>query len=142
MISESVDSIRVLSRLKTFGPTKQSFEIKNGSQKEVTVYLERLGSKHFRIPDPYQKFTVKPGASARAQVEFRAPEKGFIMTLSATYKAVIKVWTVEQKEGGKKELIDIFDVTGTGPGFVPVESLHCFDPTGLPEQHYTGRRTT
>lgn len=140
MVSASINSVRVLSIPKTFGPTKQSFEIKNGSKKEVTVYLERFGSEYFRIPESYQKLTMKPGASARAQVEFHVPEKGMVITLSAIYKAVIKVWVLDRGKGAKKELVDIFDVTGTGPGFVSLDSLHCFDPTGSPEQHKTGRR--
>jgi hypothetical protein len=83
---------------------------------------------------------VKPGASVRPQVEFHVPEKGMAITLSATYKAVIKVWLIEQGKGAKKELVHSFDVTGTGPGFVPLDTLHCFDPIGSCEQHKTGRR--
>jgi hypothetical protein len=140
MVTASRNSVRVLSRPKTFGPTKQSFEIKNGSKKEVTVFLERLGSEHFRVPDSCQKLTLKPGSSARAQVEFRAPEKGCVITLSATYKAAIKVWVLDQDKGAKKELVDIFDVTGISPGFVSLDSLHCFDATGSTKQNKTGRR--
>lgn len=140
MVTASNDSVHVLSRPRAFGPTKQSFEIKNGSQKEVTVFLERLGSEHFRISDSYQKLTMKPGVSARVQVEFRPPDKGFVITLSATYKAVINVWALEQEKGANKELVDIVNVTATGPGFVSLDSLHCFDPAVSPEQHKTGRR--
>jgi len=140
MGSVSINAVRILAKPKTFGPTKQSFEIKNGSKKEVTVYLERLGSEHFRIPDSYQKLTIKPGASARAQVEFHVPEKGMVITLSAIYKAVIKVWMLKQGKGAKKELVDLLNVTGTGPGFVSFDCLHCFDQTGSPEQRKTGRR--
>jgi hypothetical protein len=140
MVSASINSVHALSRSKTFGPTKQSFEIKNGSKEEVTIYLEKLGSEYFRLPDSYQKLTVKPGASVRVQVEFHLPEKGMAITLSATYKAAIRVWVLKQGKGAKKGLVDIFDVRGTGPGFVSLDSLHCFDPTDSPEQHNTGRR--
>ena len=139
MVSASINSVRVLSRPRTFGPTTQSVEIKNGSKKSVTVYLEKLGSEHFRIPDSYQQLAVKPGASARVQVEFHVPEKGMVITLSATYRAVIKVWVLKHGKGAEKELADIIDVVGTGPGFVSLDTLHCFDPAGSPGQHKTGR---
>lgn len=139
MVSASINSVRVLSRPRIFGPTTQSVEIKNGSKKRVTVYLEKLGSEHFKIPDSYQQLTVKPGASVRAQVEFHVPEKGMVITLSATYRAVIKVWVLKHGKGAKKELVDIIDVMGTGPGFVSLDNLHCFDPVGSPGQHKTGR---
>ncbi len=140
MVSVLKNSVHVVTRPKAFGPTKQAFEIKNDSEKEVTVFLERLGSEHFRVSNSCQKLTMKPGASARAQVEFCAPEKGFVITLSAIFKAVINVWALEQGKGVKKELVDILNVTATGPGFVSLDNLHCFDPAGSSKEHQTGRR--
>src|SRR5574337_1155152 len=99
MVSASINSVRVLSTPKTFGPTTQSVEVKNGSKKKVTLYFEKLGSGHFRIPDSCQKLTVKPGASVRARVEFHVPQQGMPITLSATYRAVVKVWAFKQGKG-------------------------------------------
>lgn len=141
MVSASSSSIRVLSRSRTLGPSTQSVEIRNDSKKQVTVYLEKLGSEHFSIPDSCQKLTVKPGASARVQVKFQVPEKGIVMTLSATYRAMIKVWVLKKGKGAKKELVDMFDVTGSGPGCASLDTLHCFDPTGSRRQYKAGRRT-
>lgn len=140
MVSASINSVRVLSTPKTFGPTSQSVEIKNGSKKKVTLSLETFGSEHFRIPDSCRKLTLKPGASVRAQVEFDLPRYGMPITLSATYKAVVKVWVLKQGKGAKKELVDVVNLTGTGPGFVSADSLHCFDPTRSSVRQKIGRR--
>jgi hypothetical protein len=140
MITAPTSSVRVLSKPKSFGPAKQSFEINNSSNKEVRVILEHLGSKFFRISDASKKLTIKPGFSARIQVEFYAPEKGCVIALSATYRAIFKVWVLEQDKEANKELVDILNLTATGPGFFPCDSLHCFDQTDSPEQQETGRR--
>lgn len=130
MRSAPINAVRVLAKLDTFGPARQSFEITNGSKDELTVHLERLGSEHFRIPASSQKMTLKPGASARAHVEFDVAGTGMVMTLRAVYEAVIQVWAVKQGKKATKELVDLVRVTGTGPGFISTEDLHCFDRTG------------
>jgi len=140
MASKSIDSVRVLSRPESFGPTKQSFEIKNPSKKNVTLYLERSGSENFTFPATFEKLKMKPGASARVQVEFHPPEKGFAFSLSANYKAVIKVWSLGGAKVKKKELVDIIDLSGTAPGLVALDSTKCFDPTGTSKQRSAGRR--
>lgn len=140
MASKSIDSVCVLSRPESFGPTKQSFEIKNGSKKNVTLYLERLGSENFTIPAPFEKLNMKPGGSTRVQVEFHPPEKGFAFSLSANYKAVIKVWALEGAKVKKKELVDIIDLSGTAPGLVALDSTKCFDPIGASKQLSARRR--
>lgn len=140
MASKSTDSVHVLSRPESFGPTKQSFELTNSSKKKVTLYLERSGSESFVLPAAYEKLKMKPGATARVQVEFCPPQKGFAFSLSATHKASIKVWA---KPGGKlkhKELVDIIDLSATAPGFVSFDDVKCFDPIGSSKQRRTGRR--
>lgn len=141
MVGTPISSIRVLTGSGTFGPSTQAIEIRNGSKKQVTVHLEKLGSEHFSIPDSCRKLTLKPGASARAHVEFRLPERGMVITLNATYRATIKVWALKPGKKAKKELVDLFDVTGHGPGYAASDALHCFDPTGSRGQHKAGRRT-
>ena len=140
MASKSIDSVRIVSRPESFGPTKQSFEIKNPLKKNVTLFLEKLGSENFTLPDAFEKLKMKPGESARVQVEFHPPEKGFAYSLSANYKAVINVWSLEGAKVKKKELVDVIDLSGTAPGLVVLDSTKCFDPTSTSKQRSTGRR--
>ena len=140
MAESTTGAVRVRSRPSAFGPSRQSFEIRNDSKKEVTVYLERCGSEYFRIPESCRKLAVKPGRSVLGQVEFAPPDHGMAMTLRATYRATIKVWVRAEKEGKKNTLVDIVDVTGTAPGFVSPVDLRCFDPSSSAEQHKSGRR--
>lgn len=140
MKAASTAAVRILATPRPFGPATQSFEIKNPSREKVTVVVERLGSECFSIPDSHQKLALKPGASARVQVEIHVPTRGMVITLNATYEAVINVWALRQGKGAKRSLVGSHRVTGTGPGFVSLDSLHCFDRTGSPERPRRGRR--
>jgi hypothetical protein len=71
-------------------------------------------------------------------VEFAPPEHGKAMTRTATYRAAIKVW-VRADGAGRNTLVDVVDVTGTGPGFVSSADVRCFDPTSR-EQRKPGMR--
>ena len=138
---KTTHSVRVRSMPGPFGPTRQSFEITNGSKDEVTVFLERSGSDHFSIPDASRKRAVKPGRSVRAEVEFTPPHRGMVMTASSTYRAAIKVWVRGKKDGTQNTLVDIVNVTGTAPGVIarPLD-LRCFDPGITSGSHEPGRR--
>jgi len=127
-----------------FGPAKQSIEIRNTSKKQLTVLLENSGSKYFKLASGSEKQQLKPGASNSVQVEFKPPQKGYIYSLKANYKAVIKVWGVHGKLK-KKELLDLIYLTGTAPGRVPPDNVKCFDETSKakkprPKRKLKGRR--
>ena len=94
------------------------------------MYIERLGSACFHIPDSHKKFSIKPGTLQQIPVEFNIPRKGYVTTRNATYTAVVKVWTLGQGKGETDELIDVFTLTATGPGYSSLDQLHCLDTTG------------
>ena len=50
------------------------------------------------------------------------------MTLKARYRAVLQFWTPGDGKKANPRLIDFARVTGTGPGFVPLKGLHCYQP--------------
>jgi hypothetical protein len=138
MNDPTAGAIRVRSGPKPFGPARQSFEITNGSRREVTVWLELSGSRCFTIPQSSRPLTLKPGRSVRAHVEFAPTEHGRAMTLSAMHRAAIKIWLRGQKEGMKDALVDVVRVTGIGPG-VSSADVRCFDPEGAPRPQKSGR---
>lgn len=127
-----------------FGPAKQSVEIRNTSKKRLRFQLENSGSKYFKLASGSEKLELKPGESNRVQVEFDPPEKGYVYSLKANYKTVIKVWSVQGKVK-KKELLDLIYLTGTAPGRVPPDNVKCFDGTTKskkprPRRKLKGRR--
>ena len=128
-------------RKNTFGPAKQSFAIRNDSEKQANVFVECLGDKGFKVSDVCQKLTIKPRSSARVHISYHTPASPCVMTLSAKYKAVINVWLMEAGKGAKKKLVDVLTVSAVGPGYVSCDEVKCFDPIGSPEQHgETGAR--
>jgi hypothetical protein len=155
MAETTRDTVRVRSTLKAFGPARQSFEVRNDSDRDVTVFLERSGSDFFRIPEPptprataqtgrktrdgSRKLPVKAGRSVRVEVEFAPPARGMVMTRRATYRATIRVWVQGGQAGTKDTLVDIVDLTGTAPGFASPDEVRCFDETEPPGGHEHGR---
>jgi hypothetical protein len=139
MRKQTTGAVRVKSRPQAFGPARQSFEIENASKKTVTVHLERAGSECFQIPGSSRKLTVKPGRSVRAHVEFTPPAGRMVIALRATYRAAIKVWVRAHRAGMKDRLIDLVELTGTGPGVVSRADLRCFDPAEAAGPKKAGR---
>ena len=133
--------VSVLGDLNTFGPTKQSFEIRNGSKEEANVLCECLGANGFQVSDQDKKLTVKPHSSARVHVVYQPQTSGCVMTLSAKHRAVITVCLMELGSGACKRLLGVRTVSAVGPGFVSCDEVKCFDPIGAPKQHgETGAR--
>jgi hypothetical protein len=126
------ESILLSSRKLSFGPMVQTLELRNSSEEEITVQLNLVGSKSFSIPDKYRLIKIKPNSFARIPVRFKIKMKGYPITLNAVYRSAIQVWTKEKKGTPEKRLIDSIPMSGSGPGFVPFGTLHCFESR---EQH-------
>jgi len=145
MASKEDSAIFEISSPDSFGPAKQSIEIKNTSKKNLTVQVENSGSEYFVIPYDSGKLRIKPGRSSRVQIKFKPPEKGFVYSLKANYRGVIKVWELKGTKTKQKELLDIIVLNGTAPGIVTYDKFKCFEGTGKsakrkPKRKLKGRR--